>query len=142
MRRRGSVGVYCSRCHIDEASSPDTRFINYQTQGDRRYYFCTACNTKRAAKYRSTENGRLRINQAVARSLASNRAKQNARARLGYHLKKGTLVAPSVCKDCGMTAKVQGHHPDYNKPLEVIWLCVNCHAKLHRELGTGYGRQS
>lgn len=34
------------------------------------------------------------------------------------------------CAICG-EKKVQGHHYDYNKPLEVIWLCIKHHKALH-----------
>lgn len=33
------------------------------------------------------------------------------------------------CKVCG-DKKSQGHHEDYSKPLEVIWLCALHHRKL------------
>lgn len=26
---------------------------------------------------------------------------------------------------------MQGHHPDYSKPLEVEWLCPRCHGARH-----------
>jgi hypothetical protein len=26
---------------------------------------------------------------------------------------------------------VHGHHPDYSKRLEVVWLCSVCHAAVH-----------
>lgn len=37
------------------------------------------------------------------------------------------------CAECG-NADVQAHHPDYSKPLEVVWLCVDHHHEIHREL--------
>ena len=36
------------------------------------------------------------------------------------------------CENCG-AEPAQGHHPDYDKPLEVIWLCPMCHAAEHRK---------
>lgn len=32
------------------------------------------------------------------------------------------------CANCG-ALKVQAHHRDYARPLDVIWLCVPCHRK-------------
>lgn len=35
---------------------------------------------------------------------------------------------PSYCQRCNeQTTKLQRHHPDYNKPLYVRWLCIKCH---------------
>lgn len=36
------------------------------------------------------------------------------------------------CADCG-NSKSEAHHPDYSKPLEVVWLCHPCHMRIHRK---------
>ena len=48
-------------------------------------------------------------------------------------IKKGILKR-QPCVKCGKTKKIHGHHPDYSKPLKVIWLCVSCHKKEHARL--------
>lgn len=45
-------------------------------------------------------------------------------------IKSGKLKR-EPCEHCGTNEDVQGHHPDYNKPLEVIWLCPCCHGQEH-----------
>ncbi len=34
------------------------------------------------------------------------------------------------CSRCG-NLKAEKHHPDYDKPLEIIWLCFECHQREH-----------
>lgn len=34
------------------------------------------------------------------------------------------------CMCCG-DANVEGHHPDYSRPLDVVWLCVKHHKEVH-----------
>lgn len=59
---------------------------------------------------------------------------------LEYALRKGILEKPEHCSNCGNAYTfqngrnaIQGHHYDYNKPLDVIWLCQKCHYQWHRE---------
>lgn len=54
--------------------------------------------------------------------------KNFARAQVRYALKKGTLKRESCI--CG-EVKVDAHHGDYKKPLDVIWLCRKHHAEVH-----------
>jgi hypothetical protein len=54
-------------------------------------------------------------------------------------LKSGALVRATRCEDCGGTNKnpkraLCGHHEDYAKPLDVVWLCQPCHSLRHSEL--------
>lgn len=55
-------------------------------------------------------------------------------------IKKGILIRPSLCETCGEPSQqkngrsgIQAHHCDYNKPLEVMWLCQKCHHQWHQE---------
>ncbi len=54
-------------------------------------------------------------------------------------IKSGALVRVLVCEECGDSGhmkdgrtKVQAHHDDYNKPLDVRWLCQPCHHDWHK----------
>jgi len=43
------------------------------------------------------------------------------------------IKKPKRCSMCNRETKIQGHHEDYYKPLEVIWVCQICHKKLHKK---------
>lgn len=63
------------------------------------------------------------------------KAQSRCRNLLHMALKKGKVVKQRCA--CG-NPKSQAHHDDYNKPLDVIWLCRRHHTARHRELGWGY----
>lgn len=44
-------------------------------------------------------------------------------------IKEGILIKKPCCI-CGKK-RVQAHHNNYNKPLEVVWLCPSHHKILH-----------
>lgn len=49
-------------------------------------------------------------------------------------IKAGKIKRQSVCEKCDSNFKVEGHHPDYSKPLEVMWLCKYCHNAEHAKM--------
>lgn len=60
--------------------------------------------------------------------------KERVRGALRWAVKKGTVIKPSVCSQCHIPTPKQlldGHHHDYDKPLEVTWLCRSCHGLQH-----------
>lgn len=56
--------------------------------------------------------------------------KASARSMSKIALKRGQITK-SPCQNCGCE-KSQIHHPDYSRPLEVIWLCRPCHLAHHK----------
>lgn len=55
----------------------------------------------------------------------------DATHKLNYAKKKG-LVIQKPCEICG-DENSQAHHYDYNKPLDVMWLCPKYHGEWHRK---------
>jgi hypothetical protein len=74
------------------------------------------------------EGWRERRRQATQRWREKNREKVNAHASLANALKVGKIERPDHCEQCGKECKPEGHHPDYSKRLDVVWLCRQCHA--------------
>ncbi len=67
------------------------------------------------------------------------RMKSNARSMANVYLRRGKIkrkpcehINPETRRRCGAWAEM--HHPDYSKPLEVIWLCVPHHGAEHKRL--------
>jgi hypothetical protein len=46
------------------------------------------------------------------------------------HMKQSGSIKSEPCAFCGEEPS-QAHHPDYDKPLLIVWLCANCHRKIH-----------
>lgn len=57
---------------------------------------------------------------------AKNPEKYRARNAVSNALRDGRLFR-QPCKVCGTTVRVQAHHHDYSKPLDVEWLCFQHH---------------
>ena len=57
------------------------------------------------------------------------RDKNFCRGQVTYALKKGTLKKEPCY--CGET-KVEAHHADYKRPLDVVWVCTKHHVELDK----------
>lgn len=55
--------------------------------------------------------------------------KHKAREAVKRAKKSGKLI-PKPCFICG-DDKVEAHHEDYSKPLDVKWMCIKCHHAEH-----------
>lgn len=68
---------------------------------------------------------------SVKRWRERNREKLHAHTALKRAIKRGEMVRPNSCVQCGKVCKPDAHHPNYKKPLKVLWLCRACHWKAH-----------
>ncbi len=118
--------IICCFCKIRKGDTINSR------SGDRKYYVCNRCNTERARRYRKTKKGMENVRNSVYRSIKKYPYKQKARYILRDNILSGKVIKPKKCISCGKVKKLEGHHIDYDKPLEVLWLCRSCHCKLHK----------
>lgn len=106
-KSKGVLSRECSKCHGDLGDR----------YGKQRY--CRGCHA-----------ANMRANRPKHKDLKPEaRKKANARAYTHEYVRRG-VIKKNPCK-CG-SEKVEAHHHDYDKPLEVTWLCRKCHLEHHK----------
>lgn len=53
--------------------------------------------------------------------------KHRARQMIADRVKRGALLRPDICDGCDAEGPTTAHHDDYERPLEIRWLCNFCH---------------
>ncbi len=81
-------------------------------------------------RYRKPERY-ARASAVSAKWARENSKRKNASTIVSRALKAGKIVRPDTCEICGIEGRIHGHHEDYDKPLEVMWLCPKCHHGRH-----------
>ena len=129
----------CPRCNIEK---PLTAYLPSHREGKRRA--CKDCRNEIHRLYKETPSGKIAI--AKAREGIRERhyhakyqreysqkpevvVRNLAKRKLRTNIDNGNIES-KPCIVCGREA--EAHHPDYNKPLEVIWLCSQHHRELHK----------
>ena len=79
-------------------------------------------------RYVNSERGKISHKISVEKWQSLNANRRAAHVLLGSALKKGTVVK-HPCFICG--EKAEAHHPDYDRPLDVVWLCPLHHKQAH-----------
>lgn len=68
------------------------------------------------------------------RWLEKNKHKRKAHHAINNRIRDGKMLRGSACSDCGASGvELEAHHPDYNQPLLIQWLCTKCHGKTRRK---------
>lgn len=90
------------------------------TEHNRNHEWCKDCHAANMRAWRKTHP-----------LTEEQRKKDAARSYAGVYKRRGELEE-KPCEECDEPAEM--HHPDYNQPLLIKWLCRTHHLALHKEL--------
>lgn len=132
----------CFKCGVEK---PLSDFYKHKMMADGHLNKCKEC-TKKDVHQRRHGEGREKVlaydrqryqdqphrkMQAAATTLKWKIEHPNRRAAqvmLGNAVRSGKII-PLPCWVCG--EKAEAHHPDYDQPLSVVWLCPAHHKQAH-----------
>lgn len=134
----------CFKCKETKAI---TEFYKHPQMSDGHLNKCKECNKADALKHRleniekvrrydrdrAKRPERMRANAEINKIWRSeDKRRQKAHSSVYSAVKSGALIRQPCCR-CG-EQKTVAHHEDYDKPLDVVWLCQPCHKQRHKEI--------
>jgi ribosomal protein S27AE len=134
----------CFKC---KTVKPLSEFYKHSQMADGHLNKCKECNkndvtanrNKNIEKFRAydRERGKNPERAKAAQEISAAWRKEDpkrgrAHSMVARAVRNGTLVRQPCCR-CG-EVKSLAHHEDYDKPLDVMWLCQPCHKQRHKEL--------
>jgi len=136
----------CSKC---KETKPKSKFGKRKTSTDGFDSWCKSCKRVANRKYKQKNKEHLKEYQKQYRQKNKSKLREKAlekrvdtikerkaRHKLENEVRYGRIIPPNICSnpDCkGKSKRIVGHHEDYNKPLQVEWLCHDCHMNLHAD---------
>lgn len=128
---------FCPRCGDERTpDDPYTRSQPYckpcRAEYQRERYRAVAARRERHQRQARqwAEDNPARVLEIKREANKRDKAKKHARNALYGAVAAGRVTKPDACSRCG-GHPVEAHHPDYNQPLEVEWLCKACHEGTH-----------
>lgn len=119
--RLDGLQARCKSCHVE--ANRKSRLNNPEANRER--------HRRRTQKNPEQEQARKAAWQAA------NREKIAAQRAVRRELRAGRMARPNTCDSCGVGAdqfRIEAHHDDYARPVDVMWLCSPCHGQRHLEL--------
>lgn len=124
----------CPKCKVEKLFNQYYRDITTKLGIS---VYCMPCQRKQASDYEKTEKGKATVRRKNANMVAKYPIKSQARRILHSKVKSGVIIKPTQCSLCNNYFQkrwIQAHHEDYNRPLDVLWLCDICHKKKHNKI--------
>jgi len=86
---------------------------------------------ERTKKWRLENSEKTRIQRVKDSKIERKKYPKKIRARMIAN-KKIIISEKKMCEICKNNKAEHRHHKDYQKPLEVRFVCIPCHSKLHK----------
>ena len=131
------------RCFKCLCEKPFEGFYKHPRMADGHLNKCIDCTKadvmrnrqEKVEKYReydraraTTEKRRASVRRLTERWRKEHPQRRAAQVALGNAVRDGRLKS-QPCFLCG--ADAEAHHPDYSRPLDVVWLCPAHHKQAH-----------
>lgn len=81
--------------------------------------------SERNRAWRAANIAKLHLKAKAKRSEHPEQWRAHHRVRVA--LRNGILKRPNTCSVCAGAGRIEAHHDDYDRPLDVRWLCQSCH---------------
>lgn len=120
----------CFKCG---RKKPLNDFYKHPKMADGHLNKCKSCTKADVSEYRESKPGNCL--ETRLKACKKNPTKINARRAVEAAMHAGALVNPGVCFGCGCKPpehRIEAHHHDYSKPLDIVWLCTPCHREMDK----------
>lgn len=128
-RSISDITSYCRKCHGEKSirtrDAENTRRLNRES----------------SRRQRQKDPERFRLKERLASRRRGYTRKVQCRTLLNNAVRDGRIQRPGCCSVCEAKERINAHHPDYDQPLQVLWLCPLCHAEQHRMDGLPWGHR-
>src|SRR3990167_6430241 len=124
----------CWRCNVFKERNAFNKDRTTKSGYDRRCRTCIAEYAKTRNNYTERKKEYLKEYSKVKRHSPESGYKFKAREELNWAVRSSKLKRPDNCSKCIRNKNIEGHHSDYSKPLEVIWLCKLCHYEVDKQM--------
>lgn len=139
MRNGKPHGCVCKACIRKQSREWRARTIDIRKEYDRnRKNKKERCEQQKEYKKRLREENPMKYDEIFhglrKRYRQKHKEKTLAESKLDYALSRNKIERPNECSICHKKCIPHGHHYDYTKPLDVIWVCPACHSQIHKQM--------
>ena len=130
-----SMSSRCKDCHKLKMKEVREQNAEYYRQYDAVRFKSDPKVRERHKRYQTTDAGKSALRRAREKWKNEKPEARAAHIILGNAVRDKRVVKPTTCTKCGCSPKkrnLHAHHEDYTKPVDVIWLCSQCHSDRHK----------